>query len=87
MQFNSIWIKFIYYWEITLQINWVAKIGYKYDIVQDTDCLFFKYGYFEPRTTWSRGLVVSVSAYETRGPGSISRVGLYFQSVFFFFPF
>ena len=28
-----------------------------------------------------------MSAYETRGPGSIPSVGTYFQSVFFFFPF
>ena len=55
---------------------------YKNDIGRDEDCLFCMYGYFKPRTTWSRGVVVSVSAYETRGPGSIPRVGTYCQSVF-----
>ena len=28
-------------------------------------------GYLKPRTTWPRGLVVSVSGFKTRGPGSI----------------
>ena len=27
-------------------------------------------GYFEPRSTWHRGLVVRVSGYESRGPGA-----------------
>ena len=30
MQFNSIWIKLIYYWEITLQFNWVANFKEAY---------------------------------------------------------
>ena len=30
MQFNLIWIKFIYYWEITLPFNWVANVKEAY---------------------------------------------------------
>ena len=40
------------------------------------------YRQFEPHTTGSRGLVISVLAYETRGPGWNRRVGRVFQSVF-----
>ena len=44
------------------------------------------YSYFERRTTWPRGLVVSVSGYETRGPGSIPDANI-FSACFFFFLF
>ena len=44
--------------------------------------------YFETRTTWHRGLVLSVSDFGTRGPGSIPRVDTYnnFFLFLFFFP-
>ena len=36
-----------------------------------SDCLSNMYGYFELCTIWSFGLVVNVSDFGTRGPGSI----------------
>ena len=57
--------------------------SYKYDSGRDSDCLFYIFGYFEPRTTQSRGLVASVSTYDTRGPRPTPMVGMYFQSVCF----
>ena len=44
--------------------------------------LFHLNGYLNPHTTWPRGLVVSVSGYETREPGSIPGCAPIF-SVFF----
>ena len=40
------------------------------------------YWYFETRTTWHRGLVLSVSDFGTRGPGSIPGWALVFFSFF-----
>ena len=40
------------------------------------------YGYLEQRTTWPRGLVISVSGYEAREAGSIPECAHIF-SVFF----
>ena len=43
--------------------------------------------YFETRTTWHRGLVLSVSHFAARGPGSIPGLALKtFFFCFFFFP-
>ena len=47
--------------------------------------LYYLYGYLETRSTWPRGLVVSVSGYEARGPGSIPRCMPSFQCFFFSF--
>ena len=48
------------------------------------------YCYFEMRTTWHRGLVLSVSDFGTRGPGSIPGWALITKCfcffLFFFFP-
>ena len=47
---------------------------------------FYLYGYVKRGTTWPRGLVVSVSGYETREPGSISGCATTcIFSIFFFF--
>ena len=45
------------------------------------------YSYFEPRSTWSRGLVVSVSALNQRPRVDSQGQHLYFRLFFFFFPF
>ena len=61
--------------------------GCKYDFGRDPNSLIYMHGYFERRSTWSRGLVVSVSAYKTRGPGSNSGwahiFSVFFSSCFF----
>ena len=59
-----------------LQIRYWPKLG----------ILMYLYGHFEPRSNWSRGLVVSVSSYETRGLGRFPGWARIF-SVFFFFLF
>ena len=45
------------------------------------------YCYFEMRTTWHRGLVLCVSDFGTRGPGSIPGWALITNCFFFLFLF
>ena len=48
--------------------------------------LLYLYGYLKRRTTWPRGLVVSLSGYKTREPGSITGCEPIFNMGFFVFP-
>ena len=56
----------------------------EYEYGRYSDCLSNIYGYFDPLRTRHRGLIVSVSNFGTRGPGSI-RGGHLLQIVFLLF--
>ena len=66
-------------------VNFKRRTQFPWLRIRQWSNLHYLYGYLERRTTWPRGLVVSVSGYEARGPGSIPWCAHIFSVFFTFF--